>query len=412
VTRGFAALLLAQACFGYAFSSFLLLPKFLVTELAAGPAEIGRVMAIYGITIVVFMPLVGGLVDRLGRRDFLTAGAAIMAATAFGFTAVGEIGPLLYALRALQGLAFALAFVGGATLAVDQAPPERLGQAIGLFGLTFLAMNAVAPAVVEEVAGSRGWSAAFAAAGGAAIVSSALSRLLRERRTPPHSSEAVPGVWEFARRPRQLRTSTVIALAGAALGAVFTFHQPFAIELGMTDVKSFFVAYATAAVSLRVALGSVVDRAGRRLVALLCLAAYVLVVSGMSQLRPGWLAVFGALMGTAHGLFYPAYNALAAEGVGAHERGKMMALFQAAWNSGFALGQLGLGALAERRGYPAVFVAGGLCSLAALIVLALSPEGRRSKEADWKVGRRAASRRRAKAGARARAISEREARRS
>jgi MFS family permease len=170
----------------------------------------------------------------------------------------------------------------------------------------------------------------------------------------------------------------VIALAGAALGVVFRFYQPFAIAVGIEQVKAFFVAYAAAAVLVRVALGQLVDRGRRRRVALVCLVGYVLILLGMTQLAPGTLAWFGAAMGATHGLFYPSFNAVAAEGVGPRERGKVMALFQAAWQVGFAIAQAGLGVLAARRGYPAVFVAGALCASAALLVLALSPEGRAS----------------------------------
>ncbi len=376
LTRDFGALLVAQAGFGYAFSSFLLLPKFLVSELAAGPEVIGRVEAIQGIAIVVLMPLVGGVVDRLGRRGFLTAGALLMAVSSFAFAGVDEVGPLLYALRALQGFAFAMAFSAGAALALDLAPPQRLAQAIGFFGSTFLAMNAVAPAVVEELAATRGWGAAFATAGVSASLCAVLSRFLGDRRSPLRAGEPVSGVWEFARRPRQLRTSLVIALAGAALGVVFRFYQPFALEIGIERVRGFFVAYAAAAVFVRIALGQLVDRGGRRRVALVCLVFYVAILLGMTQLAPGTLALFGAAMGATHGLFYPSLNAVAAEGVGPRERGKVMAVFQAAWQVGFAIAQAGLGVLAQRRGYPAVFLAGALCALAGLVVLKLSPEGR------------------------------------
>ncbi len=41
LTRGFSTLLVAQACFGYAFSSFFLLPKYLVVALDAGPTQVG-----------------------------------------------------------------------------------------------------------------------------------------------------------------------------------------------------------------------------------------------------------------------------------------------------------------------------------------------------------------------------------
>lgn len=378
LTPSFSALLVAQACFGYAFSSFFLLPKFLVTELAAGPIDIGRVSAAHGLAVIVFMPLIGGIVDRRGRRAFLTAGALVMAVSTFAFTTVEAVGPWLYTLRLLQGLAFSMAFVGGGTLAVDHAPPERLAQAIGLFGLTFLSMNAVAPAAVEEIAARWSWSAAFVVAGASATLCGLLSLRLRDRHDARASGDPIPGVLEFALRPRQLRTSVVIGLSGAALGALFTFHQPFALELGIQQLKGFFIAYACAAVGVRVGLGHVVDRVGRRRVALMCLVSYVLIVAGMTRLQPGWLPFFGGAMGITHGLFYPAFNAVAAEGVGPGERGKMMATFQAAWNVGFSVAQAGLGVLAEREGYPAVFWTGSACALVALVALALSPEGRES----------------------------------
>ena len=377
LTPGFTKLLAAQACFGYAFSNYFLLPKFLVTELGAGPAEIGQVTAFYGLFVVVFLPAMGVLVDRFGRRDFLTAGAILMAVASLAFTGVDRVGTLLYVLRAVQGVAFAMAFVAGATLAIDEAPPERLGQAIGLFGLTFLAMNAIAPAAAEEIAVRVGWPATFLTAAVFALVSAGLSRRLRNRRPPPTREVQVAGLLEMALRPRQLRVTTAIALVGVALGAMFTFHQPFALELGMTRVRSFFVAYAASAVVMRVGFGGLIDRAGRRRVVLVTLALYAVVVAGMSALEPGWLGFFGAGLGVAHGLFYPAYNALAVEGMGEHERGKLMGLFQAGFNAGSSCGTFALGGLAERAGYPPVFWVAAGCLLAAWLVVFVSPEGRR-----------------------------------
>jgi len=181
----------------------------------------------------------------------------------------------------------------------------------------------------------------------------------------------------MALRPAQLRVTAAIALVGVALGATFTFHQPFALELGMTHVRSFFVAYAVAAVVMRVGFGSLIDRAGRRRVVLVMLALYVVVVAAMSGLQPGWLGVFGAGLGIAHGLFYPAYNALVVEATAVHERGKLIGLFQAGFNLGTACGALALGELAERAGYPAVFWVAAGCVLGAWLIIFASPEGRR-----------------------------------
>ena len=90
------------------------------------------------------------------------------------------------------------------------------------------------------------------------------------------------------------------------------------------------------------------------------------------------LAAIGAGMGVAHGVFYPAFNAVALDEAGARERGKVMALFQAAFNVGASAGAVGFGLLAARAGYPAVFQTAAGCLFVALLLLMASPEGRRS----------------------------------
>jgi MFS family permease len=376
LSRNFAILLVAQASFGYAFSSFFMLPKFLVTELSAGPAAVGRVGAAYGVAVIVFIPAMGVLVDRFGRRVFMTAGALLMGAMSLAFAVVAEVGPLIYALRAAQGLAFAMAFVGGSTLAVDEAPPERVGQAIALFGLTMLSMNGVAAASVEAIATSAGWPWAFVAAASAAALCALLSRGLIDGGVS-EGGEETNGLWHVAIRPSLAPVWIVIALVGAAMSAMITFHQPFALALGIEKVSGFFVAYAAAAIIVRAGLGHFIDRAGRRRVAIVALCLYSLVVTAMAQLAGvAGLALLGAGLGVAHGFFYPALNSVAVGGIRSDERGKVMALFQGAFHVGFAGAALGFGALAETSGYPPVFYGGGLCAFTALILLIAARKSR------------------------------------
>jgi len=376
LSSNFATLLVAQASFGYAFSSFLMLPKFLVTVLDAGPVEVGRVMAVYSVAIIACIPVMGVSVDRFGRRIFMTGGALLMAGAAAAHVAVDAIGPLIYLLRALQGCAFAMTFVGGATLTVDEAPPERLGQAIALFGLTMLAMNGVAAASVEVIVAMSGWSGAFLAAAASALLCAVLSRALRERRTDG-AREEIHGLLQVFRSPGLRPLLLISAMVGAAMSTMVTFHQPFALELGIVNVSGFFVAYASAAIFVRLALGHVIDRAGRRRVALRSLMGYAFVVVAMTALDgPTLLALLGVGLGAAHGFAFPSINSLAFDGVRSDDRGKVTALFQGSFHVGFAAAAAGFGALAEAVGYPAIFYGGGACALVGLLVLAASPAGR------------------------------------
>jgi MFS family permease len=374
LTRGFASLLLAQVGFGYAFSSYFLLPKFVVVALDGGPREIGLLTGAHNFAVFALMPAMGALVDRFGRRPFLIAGALLMAVASLLFTAIDSFGPAIFALRGIQALAFAMAFAAGSALAVDEAPPERVAQAIGLFGLTFLSMNAVAPLVVEEVSVRAGWPTAFGLAAAGAVLCALLSLRLRERAVPAGQGEALQGLVAVATRPSLLRVMAVVALVGIAFSSIFNFHQPFALEAGMERVRAFFAAYAVVAIGVRVGFGAWIDRFGRRRSAIAALSLYVAVALLASEIPRTGLALLGAALGLAHGVFYPAFNAVALERAGARERGKVMSLYQAAFQAGGAAGPLLLGLLAERAGYPAVFFASAGCLALALVVLVCSPE--------------------------------------
>jgi MFS family permease len=375
-TPSFASLLLANVFFGYAFSSFFLLPKYMAVALAAGPRDVGAVTAAHGAVIVVTLPFIGAAVDRLGRRAFLTAGALLMAAACTGYAAVHEVGPLLYALRVVQAVAFAMVYASGGALAVDLAPKQRLAQAIGVYGLSFLSMNAVAPAAVEWVAGRVGFEAAFATSALGALSCAALSRRIREPRGGATAEAGAASLVALLRRASTLRVLLVVALVGSAMSAVFAFHQLYALQLGIARVSSFFAAYAATAITVRLGFGHWIDRLGHRRASLVSLAFYALVVLAAARLDLLGLVPLGVGMGLAHGVFYPSFNAVAVGGAGPGESGKVMALYQAAFQSGMAGGGLGFGLLAARAGYPPVFVvaAGGLAL--ALFVLLASPEGR------------------------------------
>jgi MFS family permease len=366
--RRFVVLLLAQVGVAYANSSFLILPKFLATRLGAGPEAIGTVVLVSSLAIVVSLLPAGSLVDRHGRRRFLTAGAGLMGLACAAHVFVDSIGPLLYGLRVLQALAFAFAYASGAALAIDAAPPARLGQALGLFGLVYVLTGALAPAAVEAIVAVRGWSPAFLLAGGAALGSALLSLSVSEVR-----SESVGATHVATRailaRPRVRRAMTVVGLLGVGYGGAFNFHQPFALSLGITELRDFFLAHSLAAAASRIAMGPFVDRIGLRRISIASLALYALAVLAIAWLDRIGLFMLGLGIGVSHGLFYPAYTGVVLEGCSPAERGRHIALLQAGLYVGIGVGGVALGAIAARFGYPAIFVLGSAMLVVALALI-------------------------------------------
>jgi MFS family permease len=365
--RALVRLLAAAGCWGFSFSCFFLLPKF-----DAGPTAIGLVVGLFGLATVLCTPLAGRWVDARPRREVLSVGALLMSGSAFAFIGVDTLGVGLGVLRVLQGMSYALVLTSVGTLVADLAPPARLSQALGLAGGSMLVMNAIAPAMVEPLADAGGWPAVFALAGVAALVAAGLAAGVTEPSRPAYAGVR-PGLLAVARRPVARDYALVVALAGATFGAVMAFEPSYVLALGGIEVRAFFIAFATAAIVVRLLGGHLPDRFGRHRVAMGSLALYALTVAAMVAMRPVHAAALGASLGLAHGLFYPALNALAVTAVAAHERGRIMAIFTGAFSGGVWVGTSGLGLVATHAGYPAVFGVAASSAALALVVLVRSP---------------------------------------
>jgi MFS family permease len=375
----FLKVIFAQMSFNYGLSTYLLLPKYLSTELGAHASDLGLMSAIQGVVAVLAVPFIGGFLDRVGRRPLMAAGAILLFVYSLAWLGVDHLGPLAFGLQVLSGLAFMLTFSGASTLSTDLVPQERLSQAIGIFGAANITMNAVAPAIAEPIAQYFGWFWAFALASASSVLSLLLMRMVTEpvRARQPRASGGPSDLAATLSVARRLWPYVAaMASCGAAFGAVFTFYQPWVLAQGAINVSLFFVGFTLAAVSTRVGLGSIADRFGRRRVALRAFALYAAVVLSMTQLTPARLLGFGLAFGFAHGFFYPALNALALETTGAAERGRAMTLINGAFHLGTTVSALALGWVAHSFGYVPVFVLASLIAFLGLGVLYTAGEGR------------------------------------
>jgi len=354
-TRDFALVVMAQLAFGFAFSSFFLLPKYVVTELAGSPSQVGYVGATSVVAAVLASPWCGKLLDRGPRRPLMVAGCLLSGLAALAFLGVTHVGWYLYAVRALQGVAYTMYFVAVVTLVADISPPSRLGQAIGWTGCAGLLMNAVATLIAERLALAHGWNAVFVTAGAVGLVGALICLFVREPASKPQLASASVAPHNTLPGSR-LAVMWAAVAGGAAFGVMFTFTQPLALSLGDLKMGPLFAGYTATALGVRLLFGSAADRLGRARVSGAALAFYSLVVAATAGLSPGWLGAVGLGFGLAHGAFYPSLNALALEGVQREQRGMVGAYFNAAFNAGVFIVTFCFGQIAQAYGYRVVFL--------------------------------------------------------
>jgi len=369
-TGRFVLLLIYQVVFGSGWSVFLLLPKFLTTELHATSSQIGLTVAISGLGAVVGVPIAGPAFHRIGRKPMLQLGVLVTAVSSVLFVFVDHVGPLVLILQFAQGLGFVFAFNAAGTMAADQAPASRLSQAMGIFGASNVVTNAIAPSLAEIVAGQYGWTPVWWMSGGFMCIALGLSAFLHEAPREHAAAPASFSDFHVLRDPMQARMILVSMLVGAAFCAMFTFHQPFALGMGIHELRPFFIGFTCAAVFVRVFFGSIGDRVGRQRVAVASLGLYGAAVASLMFLQPGTLWIFGVLHGTAHGLFYPTGNALVVEHATPAQRGLVLTAFNGGFHAGVSIGVYCFGWLAHVAGYPAVFVVGGALALWGAFVVA------------------------------------------
>ena len=354
VTGDVRRVLVAQLLFGFGWSIFLLLPKYYTTVLHVGPEHLGRISSTGGVVGLLAAPLAGYALDRLGRVTFFRVGCALLLLLALGFLQVREAGLAVYLLQALVTSAFVLSFNSTAALITDHAPAEQMGRAIGWLGGVNVAMNAVATVVAEPLAERFGWSSVFILAAVTAVAALAFSLSLREcggsmAAVQGATTGAAPAVGSI------VVVLSVTVLNGACFIAVFSFIQPYVLDLGGKEIRYFLIGFSAAAVLCRVLMGGLGDRFGRSLVSGAALCGYGLCAYFMVSLDTSRLLLYGLLFGAAHGVLYPTLNALVASIMPVSRRGLAMVLYNAAFNLGMIVGAFGWGRLAERRGYPSMY---------------------------------------------------------
>jgi predicted MFS family arabinose efflux permease len=366
LSREFLVLLGSVSFFGFSWSFYLILPKFFAAELGMDAAAIGRAVAVQGITAVIVTPLVGWLVDRYGRRPWLIAGNVMLMLTGLLYLLVEQEGPILYLAQMCWGVGMVMGFNSAGTMTADIAPSNRMAEALGLFGAANLGMNAISPTIAELLAASVGWKYVFAASASAGLMAALLSTRIREpaRHEPREHDVGIPVLGGPL-----LRVYGTTILMTAAFTALFTLHQPFALELGVTEVRSFFIGFAIVALTVRLGGGRLIDRFGVLRSSVVALILYAAVPPMLGILGPQYLFEVGAMMGLGHGIAYPALTALAIERADAATRGMVVSIIHGAFNGGHAFFAYVLGWAAAQWNYSTAFWAAGVVTLAGALLL-------------------------------------------
>lgn len=361
---------------------FALFPLF-ARGLGASDATIGLVLGVGEAASVATRPLVGVLLDRVGRRRVLVWGALLNALSLLPFLGLTGVGPGLYLWTMVHFLVWGALGSAYFTYAADLAPPERRAEGIAIFGMAGLLPVGFGPALGEVVIGRGGFPAFFLVAAGFALVSLALSLLVPPGRPVPHPTETrhVPGgVGHAIRRGGLARVLVATAIFGVAANAASFFVAPFTRDVGVARAGPFFVAYALSGSALRVFGRRALDRIGAHRIVVPGFAIYTVGLALLCLLPArGTLVLAGVACGAAHGSLFPMLNTLTIARMPPHLVGTAVSLFTGSLDLGAVVGTPICGAIANARGFRVMFALVAVATIVGLVLVATDPRRQRRR---------------------------------
>jgi MFS transporter, DHA1 family, tetracycline resistance protein len=356
------------------------LPVF-VRSFDVGVTAVSLAVSIFALSRLLFAPMGGRFVARLGERPVYLTGLAILSVSTAGCGFAVEYWQLLV-LRVLAGVGSTLFTVSAMSMLIGFAPETMRGRATGMWSTGFLLGSIVGPLVGGALLTISLRAAFLVYAVVLVVVVGASALLLRPRGDHVElATETPPARFRDAFGHSAYRAALVASFANgwAVFGVRIALVPLLVVEVLERSESWAGVALAVFAVGNALTLvvtGRITDRIGRRppMLVGLAVSAVTTAVLGMIESAPLFLAA-SLLAGAGSGLVNPPMNAAVADVIGSGARGgSVLAGFQMAADMGAIVGPVIAGALAEGAGFPAAFAVTGAVALVALVFWIRAPE--------------------------------------
>lgn len=332
-----------------------LLPTFpfFVTWLGGDAVTIGLATALFSIASIVSRPFVGWLIDTRGRRTILVLGLAGMALIPMGYFASAGIA-LAVVLRTAHGVFHAASSNASSTWVTDIIPHKRMGEGLGMYGLSMAVSTAVAPALGLAVMNRWGFPPLFLIT--ALVAVAALLTCVGIRSRNYTMSEAPLRISELF-EPMSVPAAVTQFFFMMAYGVIEVYVAIYAASCGLPGGGAYFVFIALGTVATRILLGRAIDKYGE---ARLVYSGNAAIIAGILLLvfahnMPCYL-LSAVLLGYSFGAIQPSLQTMAMHAVAPGRRGAASSTFFVAFDLGIALGAFLAGVLVKYLDYDAMFL--------------------------------------------------------
>jgi len=344
-------------------------------DLGAGAADLGAVVAAFGLGRLLMDLPAGMLAQRVDQRRLLVVAVLAVAVATLLTGAVTSVGQLVAA-RFVTGLAGGVAITTGQAL-LTHSDPDRLARTMGALQTYQLAGGALGPVIGGLLVGIDA-RLPFAVGGAVLLVLAVLGAV---RRVPRWQPVTYPPVPNGAPAPRLWTAGLVsVSVVGFSIffvrfgGQQYLFPVLAYERAGLTPAQLGLAIAVTTIASLALVgvAAKLTDRWGRRRVVVLSTALLGVVTLGFlgSASAPVFLAAL-VLTGVATAFTGPATGAYLADAVAPQKRGMAVGVYRTCGDAATLVGPLVLGWMLAADADAAAVVLLGVTTLTAAALFAV-----------------------------------------
>ncbi|MED1059012.1 MFS transporter [Bacillus mycoides] len=350
------------------FSGFYLLMPTLpifIKQLGGSESQVGFIIGVFTISAVILRPIVGGLMDRYGRRVFIISGLLFFAITMYFYDWVTGV-IFLVVLRILHGISWAIATTSIGTAVTDVIPQSRRGEGMGWYGLAMTLGMALGPILGLWIVKSLSFHYLFLLCTALAIMAFILA-----------FGTKIPAVQHTSKKPISFFEKTVLPVAivtfflSFTFGGITTFLPLFAANI-QVNAGTFFLVYAVTLTVIRPLAGKISDKHGEGIIIVpaLFILIVALLVLAMTNGIVG-LVITAILYGIGFGSAQPALQIVTLRLASPEKRGVANATFFTAFDLGIGLGAILLGFVSQLMGYQMIFIVCAVSGFISLLIFIL-----------------------------------------
>lgn len=378
LTKDFCSLAAANFLMFFSFYALMpLLPFYLSDEFGVNHSVAGVVLASYSVACIVVRPIAGWLLDTFRQRPLYLLGYCGFAALFCGYVFASLLG-LFILFRITHGLAFGLTSVSGNTIASEIVPQSRMGEGLGIYGLSNTLAMCVGPMIGIALLGKISYDALFGLLFLVCLAGFVFASSVKVPDTHPRRERKFS--FDNLVLTKGLLEASSLLFASVPYGITTAFIALYAEEIGISFNSGVY--YTSMALGLgisRFCSGKWTDRGGtEKLIVgglLLVMASYVglaaigNLAAAHAEIAATVFLAMAFVQGLSFGTLHPAYNTLLVKMTTPDRRGAATSTYQTAWDLGIGIGIFAGGYWADTfGGFDASYGIGAALALAGCVV--------------------------------------------